>query len=456
MKFSFKNITCCLSCCIISVAGVLSSLSFEVFAGGISSDPGDVPKNMAYTVDVDMNFYFSTHKRLNYKVQICNSGQNELKSVTVRTLIEGSVTDKSFTINPPLKTGETTVLTVNNIMNVEGLHTLSSAVCKANGVPISDFEYVSTEYGSYDYGYPRTVVVEDLSSALCGWCPKGIVSMDFFKLRFPHWICISVHDKDPMESETYSHMAQLLWGGLHSHKAWVNRSLEMDMIGEDPDDVFYDDFNQSFVASPAFVAIFMDAECDETSENVIVRTVTEMACEGKTPLALAFAVVEDRIGPFDQKNSYAGNQEITMGGWEKLSESESVMFDNVARRLEGFPGIEDSLPASFEAFVPYEFEHAISLEGVVNDVFKVIGMVVNTVTGEIMNAEQVLVSKSGVDNTSGDSGNDVLKVENGRIYSSDSDMQVFSLDGRKVDNINLQRGVYIVAYNSKIKKIFVK
>lgn len=456
MKAHLKNIIFRVSFFAIAVVFVLSATATDVFAAGTSVESGDMPKSMAHTVDINMNFYFSTNKRLNYKVKICNSGQDDLKSVTIRTLIEGSVTDKSFTINPALKTGESTVLTVNNILNVEGLHTLSSAVCKANGIPISDLAYVSTEYGSYDYGYPRVVVIEEQTSALCGWCPKGIVTMNFVKQRYPDWICISVHDKDAMTTDTYSEMEQHYWGGNHSHKALVNRILDMELAGEDQDDVLYDDFNKGFVSFPAFVALFMEAKYDAEDDNVVVRGATEMACAGRTPLALAFAVVEDKVGPFEQKNNYAGNPEIVMGGWENLSASESVMFDNVARRLEGYPGIEDSLPSCFEAFVPYNFERTISLDGVANDIFKVVGMVVNTATGEIMNAEQIAVSKSCVDFTSCDSYNDTLCVENGRIYSADKSMQIFSLDGRKVANADLEQGVYIVVSNATAKKILVK
>lgn len=449
----FKTLTATLALAFTFFTPLLASASVTHIDEHSYVPEDDQPKNMAETTRAEMNFFFSPFKRLNYNVRVRNVGTNDLKTVTIRTKIEESVTDKNFTLAPALKTGESTVLTVNNILNIEGLHTLSSAVCKANGVAVGDPVYVSTVYGSYDNGFPRIPVIEEKTATHDGWCPKGIVSMEFLHKRYPEWICISVHDNDPMTSESYGKLVSELWTGTSLPQAVVNRTASLKLIGEDPEDEHYKDISSQYTSNPAFVSIFLDTEYDDTQQMVMIHSVTEMSLDGDTPLGLAFAIVEDGVGPYDQKNSFADDPDAKMGGWELKGDSESILFNNVARHLEGFPAIEGSLPEEFEAYVPYEFECAIPASCVDNDVFRVVGMVVNTLTGEIMNADQILVSKSAINEITDSSLSDQKEND---ISVLTPGVKIFYPDGRKVVKENAVPGIYILEKNGRTKKVIVK
>lgn len=421
----------------------------------------DNPKNYAETEYVTMNFYFNTHKRLSYRVKIVNLGSNDLKSVTIRTEIENSATDKSFTINPVLRTGESTVLTVNNVPNTNGLHKLNSAICKANGVTLSEPKFVSANYGSYDYGFPRIAVIEEITSTNEGWAPRGIETMKYVGTKYPDWVLISVHDNDPM---SLPHYVKDLSSHLNSNDipaAVFNRINQFDLMAANPDpdedieDNYYYGVDSQIRAFPSFVSVDFDATYDEDAKSVRIEGDVEMSQSGSIPLDLAFALVENSVGPYSQANSYASQSELQLFGWENKSKSESIYCDNVARAYEKVNENNDIIPETFDEFINYQFDLSLALGNIKNDLFSVVAMVIHRETGEIMNAKKLLVSKSGIDIVADDAEND-LRVVNGYIITSDTNTIIYTPDGRRISNGPLQKGIYIVSVNGKAKRIMVK
>lgn len=421
----------------------------------------DNPKNYAETEYVTMNFYFNTHKRLSYKVRIVNLGSNDLKSVTVRTEIDNSVTDKSFTINPVLRTGESTVLTVNNVPNTNGLHKLNSAICKANGVTLSDPKFVSANYGSYDYGYPRVGVIEEKTSINEGWAPQGIETMKYVGANYPDWVLISVHDDDPMSLPHYIKDLSAHLPSQNVPAAVFNRINQFDLMTENPDtdeeieDNYYYGVDSKIRAFPSFVSVDFDAAYVEDTKSVRIMGDVEMSQSGSIPLDLAFALVENRVGPYNQTNSYASQSELQLYGWENKSSSESIYCDNVAKAYVKVNDDNYVIPETFEEFINYPFDLTLALDDIKNDLFSVVAMVIHKETGEIMNAKKLLVSKTGIDIITGDTESD-LRVENGYIITSDPNTIIYAPDGRHVNNGSLQQGIYIVSVNGKSKRVLVK
>jgi len=421
----------------------------------------DTPKYMARTEQIYMNFYCSPQRRILYKVMVRNTGSDELKSVTIRTKINEAVTDKSFTLNPALRSGETIILSVNNIPNVTGLNVLRSAVCKANGVIISDPEFVSINYGSYEYGYPRRAVVEEKTSTFAGWAPKGIETLDLVKRNFPEWILISVHDNDPMAVEEYNTDLSSCFNGNELPGAVINRNDEFTLMTDNidfdtnDDDNYYVRLDKQMDAYPAFVSLILDANYDVDSHNVTVEGSVEMSESGSTPLHLALAISEDGVGPYSQANYYAGQSEHLLGSWHEKPASQTMLFNNVARIYKSFADADNPLPADFESFVEYKFTHILPVDNVSGDLFRVVGFVINSETGEILNADRILVSKSSVQEIT-DTSRARLFVENGYVISADPDMRIFTPEGIEVPNGHLSTGIYIIIQRSGIERILVK
>jgi len=431
------------------------------YAYDSDNSSGDTPKNMACTEELYMDFYFSPQRRLSYKVMVRNTGSDELKSVTIRTKINTTVTDKSFTLNPVLQKGETTVLSVNNIPNIAGLNVLMSAVCKANGVIISDPEFVTANYGSYEHGYPRRAVVEEQTSLFAGWAPRGIETMNLLQYRFPDWILISVHDNDPMSVDGYNKELASCFNGSELPRAVINRSAEITLMTDDPDpdeadeDNYYVSLDKEMQAYPSFVSLLFDAGYDVQARTVTVSGSVEMTESGSTPLHLALAITEDGVGPYDQANCYSGQSEHMLGTWQEKTESVSTLFDNVARMYKSFVDTDNPFPAYFESYVEYSFTQSLPIENVSGDLFSIVGFVINSETGEIMNADRLLVSKSGVHEIT-DTAHTRPYVDNGYVISSDPDLHIFTPAGIEVQNGHLSAGIYFIRLHSGIERIYVK
>ena len=190
---------------------------------------------------------------------------------------------------------------------------------------------------------------------------------------------------------------------------------------------------------------------------MIVHSVTETCESGKFPLQLSYVIVEDGVGPYDHTNYYAGGGRGEMAGWENKTNPVSTVYDDVARHLDGFPGILNSLPEEFEAGKEYDNVRSLPLKNVSGAAFRVIGLVIDKNTKEILNACQVEMTKScgaGVIQTFVNDNS--FEVVDGKITSGNKDLQVYSLDGRLIRSEHLTPGIYIVIINGNSHKVCVR
>ena len=148
-----------------------------------------------------------------------------------------------------------------------------------------------------------------------------------------------------------------------------------------------------------------------------------------------------------------------MEGWEKEGDTVETYFDDVARAINSYPGIEGSLPETLEAGKTYDYSLDMSLSNVKNSWFRVIALITNVATGEIMNADEITAYKdngAGVEGVVSDS-NIEIKAGNGEILVTGAqNVAVYTLDGRRVNNANLPAGVYLVNADGKSAKVLVK
>ena len=88
---------------------------------------------------------------------------------------------------------------------------------------------------------------------------------------------------------------------------------------------------------------------------------------------------------------------------------------------------------------------------------RVVAIVTNAITGEIVNAAQKSLKKSGVQNVI-DSENAVsVYGGNGEVIVKGSDnAEVYTLDGRRASTTGLASGLYIVRAAGKTFKVMVK
>lgn len=183
------------------------------------------------------------------------------------------------------------------------------------------------------------------------------------------------------------------------------------------------------------------------------------------PFGVSYIVVEDGIGPYVQKNYYSGGSNGQMDGWESKGASVSTIYDDVARAINAFPYIKGGLPTEIEANKEYTVTAQIPLDHATNKTlsikqptFRVIGIVTEAESGEVLNAKQITVSNpcSGIEGVM-DDANQTITVENGTINVAGAEnVEIYTLDGRRASNGNLAAGLYIVKAGAKTAKVLVK
>lgn len=416
----------------------------------------NLPENLAAMTGVSVPSYMPG-ANMSYEVRVKNNGANDLTSATIRTEISnGKSYESTVEISQPVAPGEYRTLTVSDVPNEStGVYYLTATLTAVNGVALANPASVTSIYGSYSQGYTRRPVMEEATGTWCGWCPAGIVMMETLAKSYPDWIRIAVHNGDRMAVASYNSFVNDYVPGFPY--AIANRSVGVYPTGVTSQT--YVEMNELFTKDPAYAELSFEATCSEDQNEVEVTCETEVCCEVQVPHRLAFVIVEDNVGPYSQSNYYAGGASGPMGGFENEGSSFTTYFDDVARLLVGYPGIENSLPAQMNAGEKYTYNLNMSVANVTNSWFRVIAMLVNMESGEIMNAQEKVVYKDNGAGVEGVVSDNAIVIKGGYgevIVSGAHNVAVFTLDGRRVAETGLAAGVYIVKADGVSGKVVVK
>jgi len=402
----------------------------------------------------------STYKELgnfSYDLTVKNGGANDISSLDVCTRVSNG-TEYKFTKNfdTPIQANEIVTFAVENVPNeVPGFYTLSSTVTGINGSEINNPTTLEGSFSTFSGGYKRNLVIEEATGTWCGYCPRGIVMMEYLKEKYPDWIRIAIHDGDAMQASGYNgFISDFVPGYPYSI---CNRAVEISPMGDY--DEYYAPAYEYYTSFPAYVDVKMSTTCSEDKKTVNIKAETEFALPLDTQHYLSFVIVEDNVGPYSQNNGYSGAS-YDVWGWEKKGKSVKMMYDDVARTIVDYPGIYGSLPSKIEADKIYEYELSIPITSVKNDTFRVVAMVTNNKTKEIVNAKEIICYKDngvGVEGVTDNAGSvDIRVVDGDIIVTGAANVAVYTLDGRKVGTQGLGNGVYIVKADGISKKVLVK
>lgn len=228
--------------------------------------------------------------------------------------------------------------------------------------------------------YERKVVVEKGTATWCQWCPRSIVGFRTMYEKYPNnFIGIAMHDDD-MYSPSYIYMLWRIDGGLP--KATMNRKHEID-----PNETALENCYQ-FEIDKARARILMLATWeDEEQTKVVIRTTTRFAQDMEGEFRIAYAVTENGVGPYMQRNAYSGD--VVMGGFEKEDSYVSMLHDHVARSISNVDGEPGSVPENPSACTDYEYSYTLALPDNIQNKGNIefIVMLINQTTGEIENAD---------------------------------------------------------------------
>lgn len=334
----------------------------------------------------------------------------------------------------------------------------------------------------------RRVLLEESTGTWCGNCPLGIYNVESMladeDMR-DYVIPVSVHipgsgATDLMVNEEYAYQL-----GISVAPAFcINR--QNSYVALSTYDISFDKDNELTLAHRVVethgeltlfeVAVegeFVVEGNDTTgiSCTVSVRTPLSMDTSG---YRVGLILAENNVGLDDnfnwiQSNYYSGYPyESRLGGWCDLPEAVfSVRYQDVARGVWGFNGLEGSLPEQMEMDREYRFNYTIDIPDtkivdgsgeLVSPAIRpkyceVIAYVVDTRTGEVMNAAVCPMSEVAEERFT-TAQLVAVGIDEREVLQDgfDGEPEYFDLQGRRVVPT---RGIYIKRMGSRVEKVIL-
>ncbi|MDE6549422.1 MAG: hypothetical protein K2L22_10535 [Muribaculaceae bacterium] len=399
-----------------------------------------LPENMASISSVSTPPYLPLGgEGVDVNFAVKNISINDMSSIEVTASVTG-MPDLVQTFEfSPVPFSKSTVLTFNGVKaNEKGFVDLSLQVTKVNGEAYTGAK-VTSKVPAYSEGYVKKIVAEDATGTWCGWCPGGIEALEYLKTTYPDKaIAIGAHYNDNMQIDSYMPFMETYIGGFPT--VLYNRMIEQTPTTPYTQVCQFIDQVAAYFDFPSYAEVSLEGESIEDGSIASVTASTEFEISTTIPHYLSFVIVEDGVGPYAQSN-YFKQQRVPMNGWETKSTKVSTVFNDVARYYDCFPGIENSLPASIEAKAVNKYSIELPLKNVKGNEYRVIALLTNAITGEIVNACQYSMTKDTSTSVDG-------------ISTSTAPVEYYNLNGQKVSDPS--NGIFIRRQGTKTDKVIIR
>ncbi len=277
--------------------------------------------------------------------------------------------------------------------------TASASITKVNGEAneLQASSTATTTFNSYDQtkGFDRMHLIEKSTGTWCGYCPRGIVMMQYAESKYPELFArVALHNGDEMSNSS----SNMVINGLQV-PGFPYMNIDRNFFAGDPGE--YPSVFPSIAANKAKTYVGftgLEATYDAAGDEISItsKVGTSLACDNAGDrLRVAYYLTEDGVGPYKQTNYYAGGSLGKLDGWETKSSSVSTVYEDVCRLYIGsFNGIAGSLPSSFESGT--EYAHSTKANGAVIEgtKFRVIALLIDSQSGEVLNVAQTEAEKS--------------------------------------------------------------
>lgn len=402
----------------------------------------------AYAVITVTNKGVNNIKSLSYTIKDVASGNvSEEKNIEIPSDIEFSF-NGSMSLNIPMPAEqeykkyvkEITITKVNNVANE-----ISDATSTGNLFVVSSI-------------VPRKVVEEEVTASGCPYCTRGIAGMEAMADMYPNnWIGIAIHGSvnwaDPMVITDYNsvNLPTSLPGAL------LNRIYDVDpYFGSNGNMLGIANDVEELVNTYSEAQVTVNPIWKDESQNVItVNTDVKFVINNEeAPYALGYVLVADGLKGTStnwmQYNGYYGatgaESEPYIYAWTKKGEyvvsargycvpQDEMVYDHVAIAAKNVDkGVTGSISAPLVAEqiqshqVEFDLTNGIksstTKEELVQDKskLKVVAMLINTQTGEIINADEKEIAAFGSSGINGTTTEATAATEVAR----------YSIDGRKL------------------------
>ena len=374
-----------------------------------------VKKNAAAPVD-GKQIFVKAGSEIETDIQIVNHGSEGVKSFVVEYTLAGQTGTQHIDLATPLNGffGQscTTTLTLPAIAE-KGNYELALNVTKVNGEANDDADPQSvTPIVALTTVPQHKALIEEYTGTWCGYCPRGFVALENLAEMYPNdFVRISYHNSDPMEIMALDNFPNEVVG---FPSAWIDRMTEVDpYYGTGSREMYVVEDLKARNKEFGHGSIEFTAKWGEDGNSIDVNTEVTFAYDVTgNKFAIEYVLVADGLSgepgsDWDQANYYSGGSMGPMGGFENLdSHVPGIVFNDVAIMMSKIGGVNGSLPATIKADKVMNHKYTFYLEDALNTSYqpiiqdktkvklRVIGLIINKTTGEVVNANAAMVGES--------------------------------------------------------------
>lgn len=347
---------------------------------------------------LDIPNYVLTNEAFDIKGVVLNKGTTVINSFEVSYIVndENSIT-KSYS-GVELHSGDEFGFAFDDphTFTEDGLNNIAVYVSKVNETDdeVNNNDTLNKSVGALPYKLDRRFLAEEATGTWCGWCTRGFCFMDYMADNYPdEWIGVAIHAYDTMEVQAYaSEISNIIPNFLGYPNAAINRTVNSDPM----------DFEEAFLEiqgqlTPLSLEI-TDYTWNEETREISFSMQTKALVNIYDQLRFLAIIVEDSVwgrgDEWSQKNYYSGGGQGEMCGYENMPDvipDVDMHYDHVARAVLDSPfGTQGSLPETLQENQIYSYNFTYSIPEIWDfNKVHLIGAVLNTITGEVLNADIV-------------------------------------------------------------------
>ncbi|MCH5228838.1 MAG: Omp28-related outer membrane protein [Muribaculaceae bacterium] len=403
---------------------------------------GEFPQ---YSADILNNspVYASKGEDFDIEFFISNKGLNPIENITYTYSYQGS--DQVYSgnavlpeaIQPSLATTTPVTLSFDGLSE-PGAYTMEFSITQVNGQPNDALlGFINPVVNVMPFEPTHRPLMEEYTGLWCGWCPGGYIALELIQEKYgDDVVVVSYHNGDPMQI-TSDYPVNI----TAFPTATIDRYSIIDPYWGDTDEPFGVAYNlEDTMAQLAVAEINLDTELEGDMVNVNT-SVTFVLDIDNANYQIGYTLVSNNLSnkSWAQTNYYTGEKGYEGTELEQLTEwPEKVfglVFNDVAVDIEGYKGVENSLPEKIN--VGQEYTHQFSYNIADNDLIQnpedlvVTAFIIDKNNNKIINA-----NKSALGNTT--AVKNIEKVSDIKPVET----QYFDLAGRRI--VKPSNGIYIV------------
>ena len=248
----------------------------------------------------------------------------------------------------------------------------------------------------------NAVVVEEGTGTWCGWCPRGKVAMEDMYSTYGNngFVGIMVHNGDPLTNADYDGNSGFTgFPSMHGNRSILGAGVSYNNM-----EIVYNNFESRLEFAEVIVE---EAEITSSSRDLNVDLKGVFAASIDEEFRFAAILVEDGVtgtgSGYDQRNFYAGGGNGPMGGYENKPDpvpAADMVYDHVGRELlGGYDGEMGSIATPITSNTPITHSLTLNVPAAYDlNKLSVVGLIIRTSTGEIVNAHHVPCTVDGTKN----------------------------------------------------------